>query len=79
MSLTVGVPLGLISGYFGGILDRALVLLMDALFAFPYLLIAIVIAFVLADLEHRRGHPHGGDRHHRCLRPACTSAWSAIT
>ena len=48
MSLTVGVPLGLISGYFGGILDRALVLLMDALFAFPYLLIAIVIAFVLA-------------------------------
>jgi peptide/nickel transport system permease protein len=48
MSLTVGVPLGLISGYFGGILDRALVLLMDALFAFPYLLIAIVIAFVLS-------------------------------
>ncbi len=48
MSLSVGVPLGLISGYFGGILDRALVLLMDALFAFPYLLIAIVIAFVLA-------------------------------
>jgi peptide/nickel transport system permease protein len=48
MSLTIGVPLGLISGYFGGILDRALVLLMDALFAFPYLLIAIVIAFVLA-------------------------------
>ena len=48
MSLTVGVPLGLISGYFGGILDRALVLLMDALFAFPYLLIAIVIAFLLS-------------------------------
>jgi len=48
MSLTVGVPLGLISGYFGGILDRFLVLIMDALFAFPYLLIAIVIAFLLA-------------------------------
>ena len=48
MSLTVGVPLGLISGYFGGILDRFLVLIMDALFAFPYLLIAIVIAFVLS-------------------------------
>ncbi|HLY85346.1 MAG TPA: ABC transporter permease [Gaiellaceae bacterium] len=48
MSLTVGVPLGLISGYFGGILDRFLVLIMDAIFAFPYLLIAIVIAFVLA-------------------------------
>jgi peptide/nickel transport system permease protein len=48
MALTIGVPLGLISGYFGGILDRALVLVMDALFAFPYLLIAIVIAFLLS-------------------------------
>ena len=48
MSLVVGVPLGLISGYFGGILDRFLVLIMDAIFAFPYLLIAIVIAFVLS-------------------------------
>jgi len=47
MSLGVGVPLGLISGYFGGILDRGLVLVMDAIFAFPYLLIAIVIAFIL--------------------------------
>jgi peptide/nickel transport system permease protein len=48
MSLAVGVPLGLISGYIGGILDRFLVLIMDAIFAFPYLLIAIVIAFVLS-------------------------------
>jgi peptide/nickel transport system permease protein len=48
MSLLIGVPLGLISGYFGGILDRFLVLIMDAIFAFPYLLIAIVIAFVLS-------------------------------
>jgi peptide/nickel transport system permease protein len=46
-SLTVGVPVGLISGYIGGWLDRVLVLIMDALFAFPYLLLAIVIAFVL--------------------------------
>jgi peptide/nickel transport system permease protein len=46
-SLLVGVPLGLLSGYFGGILDRAVVLLMDALFAFPPLLLAIVIAFLL--------------------------------
>jgi peptide/nickel transport system permease protein len=46
-SLVVGVPLGLISGYIGGKLDRALVLVSDALFAFPYLLLAIVIAFLL--------------------------------
>jgi peptide/nickel transport system permease protein len=48
-SLVVGVPLGLISGYVGGKLDRALVLVMDALFAFPYLLLAIIIAFLLSD------------------------------
>ena len=48
-SLAVGVPLGLISGYLGGKLDRVLVLAMDALFAFPYLLLAIVIAFLLSD------------------------------
>ncbi|HKP17763.1 MAG TPA: ABC transporter permease [Gaiellaceae bacterium] len=48
-SLAIGVPLGLISGYFAGPLDRVLVLFMDALFAFPYLLLAIVIAFLLGD------------------------------
>lgn len=47
LSLAIGVPLGVISGYFAGPLDRALVLIMDALFAFPYLLLAIVIAFLL--------------------------------
>ncbi|HEX6024833.1 MAG TPA: ABC transporter permease [Solirubrobacter sp.] len=46
-SIAIGVPLGLISGYFGGWLDRILVLIMDALFAFPYLLLAIVAAFLL--------------------------------
>jgi oligopeptide/dipeptide ABC transporter ATP-binding protein len=46
-SLVVGVPLGLVSGYFGGWLDRLLVLVNDSIFAFPYLLLAIVIAFLL--------------------------------
>jgi peptide/nickel transport system permease protein len=49
LSLLVGVPLGLVSGYVGGKLDRTLVLITDALFAFPYLLLAIVIAFLLSD------------------------------
>jgi peptide/nickel transport system permease protein len=48
-SIAIGVPLGLLSGYFGGVLDRVLVLIMDALFVFPFLLLAIVIAFLLAD------------------------------
>lgn len=49
LSISIGVPLGLFSGYFGGKLDRVLVLIMDALFVFPFLLLAIVIAFLLAD------------------------------
>ena len=48
-SLAIGVPLGLFSGYVGGRADRVLVLIMDALFAFPYILLAIVIAFLLSD------------------------------
>src|SRR3954467_5078787 len=48
-SIVIGVPLGLVSGYVGGWLDRILVLVNDALFAFPYLLLAIVAAFLLSD------------------------------
>jgi peptide/nickel transport system permease protein len=47
VSLVIGVPLGLFSGYYGGPLDRVLVLIMDAMFAFPSLLLAILIAFLL--------------------------------
>ncbi|AXT86419.1 hypothetical protein C6I20_15380 [Aeromicrobium sp. A1-2] len=48
LSGVIGVPLGLVSGYLGGWLDRALVLVMDALYAFPSLLLAIVVAIVLS-------------------------------
>lgn len=47
VSVVVGVPLGLVSGYLGGWLDRALVFVMDALYAFPSLLLAIVFSFLL--------------------------------
>ena len=46
-SLLVGVPLGLWSGYRGGWVDRVLVLITDALFAFPSLLLAIVVSIAL--------------------------------
>lgn len=49
-SLLIGVPLGLISGYFSGWLDRVLVLFMDAVFAFPSFLLAIVFAFLFVNL-----------------------------
>lgn len=43
----IGVPLGLVSGYLGGWLDRLLVFVMDAIYSFPALLLAIVFAFLL--------------------------------
>ena len=39
LALVIGVPLGMLSGYFGGPLDRALVLLMDTLYSLPMLMI----------------------------------------
>lgn len=50
LSLVIGVPLGLVSGYVGGWLDRILVLIMDALFAIPSLLLAIVVGFLLTNV-----------------------------
>ncbi len=47
MSLLIGVPFGLYSGYRGGWVDRVLVLITDALFAFPSLLLAIVVSIAL--------------------------------
>lgn len=46
-ALVIGVPLGLISAYVGGSLDRVLTLIMDSLYAFPGLILAISIAAVL--------------------------------
>lgn len=43
VSIVIGVPLGLVSGYFGGWLDRVLVLIADSLYSFPSLVLAIVI------------------------------------
>lgn len=48
--VVIGVPLGLVSGYFGGWPDRILVLVMDAIFAFPSFLLAIVFSFLLTGL-----------------------------
>lgn len=47
VALVVGVPLGLFAGYIGGKFDRFLSLLMDSLYAFPGLILAIAITAVL--------------------------------
>ncbi len=47
-SLFLGVLLGLVSGYLGGWLDRVLVTIADAIYAFPSLLLAIVLSIVIS-------------------------------
>lgn len=47
MSLVVGVPLGMVSGYVGGRLDRFLLFLMDAIYTLPSLLLSVTLAFVV--------------------------------
>jgi peptide/nickel transport system permease protein len=48
LSIFVGVILGLISGYLGGWIDRVLVVVADAVYAFPTLLLAIVAGIVIS-------------------------------
>ncbi len=47
LSAAIGIPLGLVSGYAGGRLDKALSMVMDAVYAFPSLILAIALAAVL--------------------------------
>ncbi|MDY0094376.1 MAG: ABC transporter permease [Candidatus Vecturithrix sp.] len=47
ISFGVGVPLGLISGYSGGAFDKAASLLMDSVYSFPGLILAIAFAAML--------------------------------
>ncbi len=47
ITLVIGVTLGAISGYFGGGVDNLIMRLTDMMFAFPDLLFAIAIMFVL--------------------------------
>ena len=46
LNVALGVPIGLAAGYFGGAVDFALSRIADVLFAFPGLLLAILVAGV---------------------------------
>ncbi|QTX04846.1 ABC transporter permease [Agromyces archimandritae] len=48
LSIFLGVFLGLVSGYLGGWIDRVLVVVCDAIYAFPSLLLAIVMSIVIS-------------------------------
>ncbi len=47
LSMSVGAILGWISGFTGGLLDRALSLSMDAIYSFPSMILAITLVAVL--------------------------------
>jgi peptide/nickel transport system permease protein len=47
IAVTVGVTLGAISGYFGGVLDYVIMRLVDLLMAFPFLILCIAIVSVI--------------------------------
>jgi len=46
-SMLVGVPLGLLSGFVGGLVDKVLSLIMDSIYSFPGLILAIAMAAML--------------------------------
>jgi ABC-type dipeptide/oligopeptide/nickel transport system permease subunit len=47
MSIVLGLPLGIVSGYFGGWTDVTLMRLVDTLLSFPALLLALTISAML--------------------------------
>jgi peptide/nickel transport system permease protein len=48
ISIAIGVPLGLLSGFLGGAVDNVIMRCMDALLAFPRLILALAIVAVLS-------------------------------
>lgn len=47
LAVAVGVPLGAIAGYFGGWIDEIIMRIVDILYAFPFLVLAIALIAVL--------------------------------
>jgi peptide/nickel transport system permease protein len=47
LAIFVGIPLGMMAGFYGGRVDQAIMRLMDVMLAFPIFLLAIVIMVVL--------------------------------
>lgn len=47
LSASIGVTLGLISGFYGGVIDSIVMRLVDILYAFPFLILAIAVVAIL--------------------------------
>lgn len=49
VGIAIGVTIGLIAGYCGGIIDSFLMRIMDGMFSFPFILLAMVLITVLGN------------------------------
>lgn len=49
VGIVIGVTIGLISGYFGGFVDSVLMRVMDGMFSFPFILLAMILITVLGN------------------------------
>jgi len=47
IAVIIGVPLGIIAGYYGGAIDETIMRITDIFLAFPYLLLALIIVATL--------------------------------
>ncbi len=47
LSLAIGMPLGLIAGFFGGRVDHLVMRTVDVFMSFPYILLALLLASIL--------------------------------
>ena len=80
--LSLAALVGIVAGYFGGIVDLVLARLLDVLWAFPVYLLAISLSIVLiaqgltiGPITIRSGSLLAADRHHRHrLRALCRAA-----
>jgi peptide/nickel transport system permease protein len=56
LAMAIGVTLGLVAGYFGGLADAVIMRVADIQLTFPAILIALLIDGVVAALFRGRGH-----------------------
>jgi peptide/nickel transport system permease protein len=47
LAIAIGVPMGLLSGFYGGLVDRGMMRLVDIMLTFPGILLALVIVAIL--------------------------------
>jgi len=47
VAVLVGVPLGAIAGYYGGLVDEVIMRIVDMLYAFPFIVLAIAVIAIL--------------------------------